>query len=107
MRGINLSASSPEIDASMTGTFPYQRPSAGQLFCRTGFPHPTTSKRVQRDSFVRLSTIQLCTEKTPFHAPAVPVKMTIRAGSKSLAAGSIPVLDQLASRHERGSLPIA
>jgi len=50
-----------------------------------------------------LSTIQLCTEKIPFQAPAVPVKMMTRAGSNSRGAGKSPVLDQSASRHERGS----
>jgi hypothetical protein len=50
-----------------------------------------------------LSTIQLCTEKMPFQAPAVPVKMMTRAGAESGAAGRSPALDQSASRHERGS----
>src|SRR5437763_4575832 len=104
MRGISFSASEPEISASITCLLPYQRPSTGQLLRRTGSPQPTTSYRVQRFSFARLSTIQLCTEKMPFQEPAVPVKITTRAGVKSAAGGRIPVLDQSASRQDRGSL---
>jgi hypothetical protein len=58
-------------------------------------------------AFACLKTIQLCTAKMPFQAPAVPVKTITRARGSALAFGSRPVLDQSASRHERGSLPAA
>src|SRR5487761_2067818 len=102
MRGISFSASGPETSAIATGLLPNQRPSGGQPLVRTGLPQPTTSKRVHSRALAGLSTIQLWTEKMPFQAPVVAVNTMTRAGLSSAAFGSMPVLDQLASRHERG-----
>src|SRR5690348_4244298 len=103
MRGMSRSASAPDTSAMIRGVLPYQRPSTGQLLVRTGLPQPTTSYRVQRVSFARLNTTQLCTAKTPFQAPAAPVNTTMRAVLSVEAAGKRPVLDQSASRQKRGA----
>src|SRR5262249_43823646 len=57
---------------------------------------------VERRASFCLSTIQLCTENTPFQPPVRPENTITRASGYSRAAGRLPVLDQSASRQLRG-----
>jgi hypothetical protein len=85
---------------------PYQRLSGAQPLLRTGWPQPTTSNRLQAVAFSGLKTTQLWTEKMPFQRPVRPVKTSRRASRAVAAGGSMPVLDQSASRKLAGrSLP--